>query len=169
MDKIETVSDLEALKALLAAADLPISDIGASQTFFGIYSGPTLVAAIGLEWAGSAGLLRSLVVSTAHQKQGLARRLVRHAEGHAAAKGVTTLYLLTTTAQPFFERLGFVSTSRASAPPSIASTAQFAGLCPASAAFLNKAIDGFKSISPADAGAIATGASSQYASNSGPR
>jgi len=45
---------------------------------------------------------------------------------------VERFWLLTTTAADFFERLGFRRTDRGSAPPDIASGAQFAGLCPSS-------------------------------------
>lgn len=141
MTRIEPLDDLDALAALLAQAGLPLADLAASssQEFFGISIGPALVASVGLEAYGSVGLLRSLAVLPRCRQQGMAGKLVRFAEEHAAGRGVTSLYLLTTTAEDFFTRLGYVPTSRENAPPAIAASAQFTGLCPASAVLLSKA------------------------------
>lgn len=67
--------------------------------------------------------------------------LVGEAERRARAAGVGVLYLLTTTAAGFFERLGYRQTDRAAAPREIAATRQFSGLCPASSAFMVKSLD----------------------------
>ena len=61
-----------------------------------------------------------------------------HAEQYAAAHGVHALYLLTTTAESFFEHRGYRRIDRAEAPPSIQSTREFSSLCPASSAFMIK-------------------------------
>jgi amino-acid N-acetyltransferase len=68
----------------------------------------------------------------------LGRRLVEHAEQHARERGASTVYLLTTTAESFFRSHGYTVTPRDSAPPAIRSTPEFAGLCPASSAFMSK-------------------------------
>jgi amino-acid N-acetyltransferase len=125
---------------LLEGASLPTSDLcdGDMQEFF--YAGPAgaPIGIVGLQFYGADALLRSLVVSSAHRAQGLGQRLVEHAEQHARMRGATTIYLLTTTAEHFFRARGYVVTPRASAPPAIRSTPEFAGLCPASSAFLSK-------------------------------
>jgi amino-acid N-acetyltransferase len=54
---------------------------------------------------------------------------VRDAKEH----GVRRLYLLTTDAQRFFARLGFVVVDREALPPEVRETAQFRELCPQSA------------------------------------
>jgi amino-acid N-acetyltransferase len=51
---------------------------------------------------------------------------------------VRTLFLLTTTAEGFFARLGYLHATRDVAPPAIRSTKEFAGICPASSAFMSK-------------------------------
>ena len=66
---------------------------------------------------------------------------VRHAEHYAAAHRVQAIYLLTTTAEAFFERLGYRRVDRMQAPPSIQSTREFASLCPANSAFIIKRLD----------------------------
>lgn len=70
----------------------------------------------------------------------MAGLLVSNAETWAAAQGVKTLYLLTTTAVAFFVRLGYEVISRSEAPLAIAATGQFAALCPASSTFMRKVL-----------------------------
>lgn len=140
--RLETTKELVALKALLRSVHLPVSDIAqsSSQTLFGIRDELDLVASIGLESYGQDALLRSLAVLPSYRNKGLACALLRHAEDHAAQQRLSTLYLLTVNAQDFFSRQGYMRLAREDAPASIAASAQFAGLCPASAVFLYKSI-----------------------------
>lgn len=62
------------------------------------------------------------------------------AETWAAAQGIETLYLLTTTAAQFFARRGYEVVARSDAPNVIAATSQFSKLCPASSAFMRKVL-----------------------------
>lgn len=125
---------------LLESASLPTSDLSDDDMRDFFFAGPATapVGIVGLQFYGSDALLRSLVVSTAHRARGLGHRLVEHAEHHAREHGATTVYLLTTTAESFFRSRGYVVAPRESAPPAIRSTPEFAGLCPASSAFLSK-------------------------------
>lgn len=125
---------------LLKSASLPTSDLSDEDMKEFFYAGPATapIGIVGLQFYGSDALLRSLVVSPAHRAQGLGQELVERAEQHARARGVATVYLLTTTAEHFFRSRGYVVTPRDSAPPAIRSTPEFAGLCPASSAFLSK-------------------------------
>ncbi|MNR54976.1 acetyltransferase [compost metagenome] len=86
-------------------------------------------------------LLRSLAVAPEARGSGLGQALVRFAEREAAARHIGRLYLLTNTAAPFFAKLGYQATARETAPPAIRRSAQFSGLCPASASFLSKRLD----------------------------
>jgi amino-acid N-acetyltransferase len=119
---------------------LPTSDLteaGLDHFFFcGTEQSPT--ALVGVEIFGSDALLRSLIVSEPVRAAGLGSALVRHAEGYAWHRGVRVMYLLTTTAQGFFERHGYCCIERTAAPASIQSTREFAVLCPASSAFMMK-------------------------------
>jgi arsenate reductase len=83
-------------------------------------------------------LLRSLVVDAGRRGTGEGAALLRHAESQARARGVRTLYLLTTTAEPFFARHGYARAAREAAPPAIRATREFSGICPASSAFMSR-------------------------------
>ena len=126
--------------ALLEAEGLPVSDLTDAHLehffFTGAADSPT--ALVGLEIYGIDALLRSLVVSADARTQGTGSALVVHAEEYAASRSIRAIYLLTTTAESFFERMGYRRLDRAEAPPSIRSTREFAGLCPASSAFMVK-------------------------------
>lgn len=127
-------------EALLTAASLPASDLTDEHMehffFCGAEDAPT--ALVGIELRGASALLRSLVVRPDLRSTGLGKALVEHAEAHARAHGVRSLYLLTTTAAAFFERRGYVAAPRESAPTEIRATREFSDLCPASSAFMVK-------------------------------
>ena len=140
--RIEAISLDDEVAALLAAAQLPVSDLRTSRSLNlrGLRHGGRLVGVVGIEIYGEVGLLRSLAVESAHRNAGLGTSLVADAEAWAAGHGVKTLYLLTTTAAGFFAGLGYVPAPRSDAPAAIAATAQFAGLCPASSTFMCKVL-----------------------------
>ena len=136
--------DPATVRALLAAAGLPVADLPAAHLddFWGCREGTALIGVIGLETYGAVALLRSLAVAPDRQGRGLGAALLAHAERAARQRGITALYLLTTTAEAFFARRGYVRIPREAAPPALHRTAEFAALCPASAACLRKALDG---------------------------
>jgi amino-acid N-acetyltransferase len=140
---INVITSIKAVKDLLQQCALPTADIASRQppVFFGIHIHDRLTAVVGLELFGSVGLLRSLAVLPESRGQGLARRLVAFAEDYAASRGVTSLYLLTETAETFFRKIGYQPAARSDAPQDIRATSQFAGLCPASSSFLSKHLD----------------------------
>jgi amino-acid N-acetyltransferase len=132
----------EAAATLLQSASLPASDLTDAHMEHFYFCGPAGNPAglIGLEICGPDALLRSLVVAPDHRAGGIGGRLLNHAEAEARRMGIRTLYLLTTTAEAFFARRGYVAADREKAPPDIRSTREFAGLCPASSAFMLKAL-----------------------------
>ena len=140
MSVIRPRPSLAAAKAVLAAMNLPDGDLTDSHCEHFFYWGPAHepTGLVGLELFGDVALLRSLAVTAESRSSGMGSALVRHAESHALSQGVRTLYLLTTTAEGFFARHGFARAARDAAPPAIRSTPEFAGICPASAAFMSK-------------------------------
>ena len=89
---------------------------------------------------GSDGLLRSLAVDAEAQGQGCGSSLYNQLEKHSKSIGIKTLYLLTETAEEYFERKGFKSIPRELASYSIKQTKKFSGLCPNSATLMRKSI-----------------------------
>jgi len=128
------------VQALLTECELPTDDLNGSSDvlLFGSFADADLIGVVGLEIYGPNALLRSLAVTTAARGTGLGVALLEYAENYAQANGVTSIWLLTTTAAEFFENRGYVHASRSSAPESIVATKQFAGLCPSSSAFMIK-------------------------------
>lgn len=128
------------LLTLLEAADLPASDLreGRPATFLAAMDDDELLGCVGYELGGAVALLRSLAVRPEAQGKGLGRVLVAEAERHARDAGAMDMFLLTTTAAPFFEQLGFDRIAREVAPTFIAKSPQILGLCPGSAVLLTK-------------------------------
>lgn len=126
--------------ALLEAEGLPASDLTEShlEHFFFIGTDGAPSALVGLEMYGDAALLRSLVVTAPARSRGLGSALLLHAEKYAAAHHLHALYLLTTTAETYFEHRGYRRIERSEAPPSIQATREFKSLCPSSSAFMIK-------------------------------
>jgi len=133
--------DLPDIRSLLAALELPSQDVGGpAQAFLVAREGGSLAGCVGLERCGDDALLRSLAVAPRLQGVGLGRALHAQAVESARAQGVRALYLLTTTAAPFFERAGFERVERTAAPPAVAASPEFSALCPASAVCMRLAL-----------------------------
>jgi amino-acid N-acetyltransferase len=140
MSVIRQKPPLAAAKALLESAELPTADLTEQHCEHFFYWGSAAAPSglVGLELLGGVGLLRSLVVSPGARSSGMGTALVQFAENYARSQGVHALYLLTTTAEGFFARRGYAAAARDLAPPAIRATREFAGICPASSAFLSK-------------------------------
>lgn len=160
---IEPLSSNDRIEQFLAMCGLPVSDLSSSESLrlFGYRSGSEPLGVVGLELYPPFALLRSLAVAPEQRGGGLGRTLVAFAETQAAAQGIMSLFLLTTSAAPFFAKLGYREASRATAPASIRATAQFSGLCPSSSAFMVKHLEccenGRKKIPPPRVEGPATG------------
>jgi len=131
-----------AVMYLLHAANLPTDDItdGLLHNFWGYVTEGKIVGIVGLEPFSGTGLLRSLTVDPAHRGCGLGKRLVRHAEQMASEMNMRELYLLTDSAQEFFENLGYTRVERVHAPAEIRRSREFAELCPSSSLLMKKAL-----------------------------
>jgi amino-acid N-acetyltransferase len=132
----------QSVKRLLAEAGLPTVDITFKklQNFYGYESDGQVIGIVGVEIYSSIGLLRSLVVDPRHRSEGIGSALVEFAEDFALEEGVKTLYLLTTTAEPFFLKRGYAKVPREEAPPEIQRTSEYSDICPVSSAFMMKQI-----------------------------
>lgn len=131
-------SDFDRLAFFLAGAGLPTADLKEPGRLFYRVDAGDLIGYAGIEGSGPDRLLRSLVVLPDRRRVGLGRIVLELIEDEAASMGVERLHLLTTTAARFFRTQGYADAARATAPATIAASAEFTKLCPASAAYLVK-------------------------------
>jgi arsenate reductase len=132
--------DMTELTALLTASALPTADLTLRGRQFYRFTDTLgeMVAVGGSEGRGPDRLVRSLAVLPPARGKGFGKAVAATLEHLAGNDGAKRLHLLTTTAAPFFERLGYVAADRSTAPPEISRSAEFVGLCPASAHYLIK-------------------------------
>jgi len=133
---------LEKVKALLEANGLPTSDLAdlGVDNFLGCGDETNPSGVIGLEIIGTDGLLRSLAVSEKARGFGCGKALVSSLEVFAKQKSVQDLYLLTDTAETFFEGLRYERIDREIASDGIRQTKEFMSLCPDDAAVMRKVL-----------------------------
>jgi amino-acid N-acetyltransferase len=128
------------VKRLLNESQLISSDLTPEHLrhFFGLGTKEEPEDVVGLELFGTVALLRSLAVVSSRRRTGLGSKLVAHAEDYARNKGIKSLYLLTNTAESFFQYCGYQPTGRDDAPSAIRETKEFSEICPVSSAFMVK-------------------------------
>ena len=128
------------IKRLLNASQLNSSDLTSEHLrhFFGLGAKEEPEGIVGLEVFNTVALLRSLAVVSSRRGAGLGSKLLAHAENYARNLGIKSLYLLTNTAESFFEHRGYQSTTRDDAPSAIRETKEFSEICPVSSVFMVK-------------------------------
>lgn len=136
-----TNADLSAVESLLAASDLPVEGVRDNFSNFIVAEERGAIAgAIGVEKFGSVALLRSAVVAPDNRGSGVGRRLVEQLLERAGRDGIEELYLLTTTAENYFPRFGFVRTTRSAVPDAVKASAEFHGACPDTAIVMTRRV-----------------------------
>ncbi len=131
--------DLAAVRQLLEAERLPLDDLETHlPTMIVAKRDGEVVGASAVELYADGALLRSVVVSPIAQGQGLGHLLTEAVLHLAKSRGVDTAFLLTTTAEGFFPRLGFEPISRRDVPESVQASVEFRSACPASATVMRK-------------------------------
>ena len=133
-------TDFAPVKAMLEDAGLPTEDLAPEHLAFVAEDDGRIVAAIGFQGFGHAGLLRSLVVEDGTRFKGLGRQLVAALEAQADEQGVREIWLLTLDVDRYFLALGYEVRDREEVPPEISGTAEFAELCPEDATLMSKKI-----------------------------
>ena len=131
---------LGVVKRLLGEAKLPVADLTEAHLQHFLVHGKEEApdAVVGLELCPPVALLRSLAVTAGSRRQGVGSALLANAERYAREHQVKDLYLLTTTAEEFFERAGYKRVARETAPPAIRETQELSTLCSASSVFMRK-------------------------------
>jgi amino-acid N-acetyltransferase len=129
-----TATDLPAVLELLEDYELPTAGVQDHLEHFLLeFTGNDLIGCAGLEIHGEAGLLRAVAVASSHHSQGLGSKLVQTILEHAHKQKLSSISLLTETAQDYFPRFGFQITPRENLPASLQASAEFRGACPDSA------------------------------------
>jgi amino-acid N-acetyltransferase len=129
-----TAEDVPAIDALLSDNRLPTAGFrdDVRECIVATDDG-RVVGAAGLEIYDDSALLRSVVVAAAVRGRGLGQQLSRAAVEAARRRGVQRVFLLTTTAERFFPKLGFAEVPRAAVPATVQQSVEFRGACPATA------------------------------------
>ena len=122
--------DLAAVASLLELCKLPANDLEAHDFIIAVNEN-RVVGCVGIELEGP--LLRSLAVDPESRGKGIANGLCSRLLQHAERQGIQQIYLLTDSADRFFEKIGFQKVARDDAPEWIRKHKQFTTLCPSSA------------------------------------
>ena len=134
-----TAADLPRVLALLALHQLPLEGLEKPlATLLVARHGPEIIGSAALEVYADGALLRSVAVSPDVQGHGVGRLLTEAALSLGVTIRMPAIYLLTTTAETYFTRLGFERTDRAAVPESVKASLEFESACPASAVVMRK-------------------------------
>ena len=131
--------DFGPIVRLLKSHGLPEAGLGEHMTTAVVArSEGDVVGSAVVEIYPKGALLRSLAVDRRLQGHGLGKRLTKAAIELARSSGAPAAYLLTTTAETFFPRLGFDRIERDEVPEDVRRSVEFTSACPASAVAMMK-------------------------------
>ena len=138
--------DRPGAESLLSALELPLAGLEACFRYCWLAEGddpgaggrPPVIGLAGVELYPDGALLRSVAVHPDWRGTGLGRALVTRALDTARAEGAREAYLLTTTAERWFPRLGFAPIGREQVPPGVRQSVEFREACPASAVVMHR-------------------------------
>lgn len=134
--------DLDMIKKLLDDNKLPTTDIYQDNVHF--FVGCTdngMIGVIGFEKYKNVGLLRSLAVKDPYKDQQIGTQLIKFLFNWCVSEQIDTLFLLTTSAEKYFTRFGFVDIDRHEVPDAIKQTREFKDICPVSAVVMYKKLN----------------------------
>lgn len=134
--------DLGRVLELLRQEKLP--DVGVVEQFahfLVVRDDAVVIGVCGIEVHGEQGLLRSVAVDPSFREGGVGDCLVRGALELASGKlHLKALFLLTTTAQRYFERYGFHPVAREEAPLEIKGSWELKTGCPETAVLMKRSL-----------------------------
>ena len=136
-----TSSDFKSIVELLQSEGLPTKDLSPElRNFFVVEENTKIIAVAGMEVYGRYALIRSVVVHKNSRHRSFATYLLNKLLKHAQSKSITTLYLITNSAEKYFSAKGFSVIARELVPNEIKSTEEFSTLCPSTATVMAKTI-----------------------------
>lgn len=134
-------ADLNKIEKMLRLFDLPYEDCKHHLNHFVVVEeNGEIIGTGGMELYGDIVLLRSFAVCKKYRNKAIGKRIYFKIKGSAIEQGVREIYLLTETAEQYFEKLGFNSINRDLVPEPIKQTKQFSSLCPASAIVMKSVV-----------------------------
>jgi amino-acid N-acetyltransferase len=135
--------DMDVIEAFLERERLPLAGLHEHpQHMFVARAGNRIVGCASLEVYNDAALLRSVAVDAEYRGSGVGGDLTREALDLARRHNVSTVYLLTTTAERYFPRFGFEVIDRADVPSAVRMSAEFVHACPSTAFVMRKMLTG---------------------------
>jgi amino-acid N-acetyltransferase len=133
--------EIDEVQSLLASHRLPLDGLSDHvATLIVARQEGRVVGSAALEIYRDGALLRSVAVAPSAQGHGLGHDLTEAAVRMAQEKGLAAVYLLTTTAERFFPKLGFERIDRHDVPASVQASVEFASACPSSAVVMRKTL-----------------------------
>jgi amino-acid N-acetyltransferase len=137
-----SAADLQSVFSLLDRSGLPTAGVADNFSQFLVAEADgRLVGVVGLELYGESALLRSAAVEESWRGSGVGRVLVERALDVARERGIEDVYLLTTTAENYFPKFGFVCVRRDEVAQGVRSSVEFQAACPASATVMCKHVN----------------------------
>jgi amino-acid N-acetyltransferase len=134
--------DLTTIERMLEVNKLPLVGVrDGIDDFLVAERDGVILGVIGLEVYDDRGLLRSAAVDADQRGTGVGAALVGALIESGRGRGLKELVLLTTTAERWFPRFGFVTIARDDTPVAVRRSAEFRGACPASATVMRLALD----------------------------
>lgn len=128
--------DVTAFEQLLLLANLPADDLLEAGRFFVLEDARGLVGFGGLEGMGPDQLLRSVAVAPGLRHRGFGAMATERLAEQARVDGARRLWLLTTSAEDYFGRLGWTRVDRAGAPGTVQNSRMYREFCPLEAVLM---------------------------------
>jgi len=136
-----SIQQRQSIVQLLQSLQLPVNDLPDSlDSFVVAEKDGAIIGVAGLELYGQFGLLRSVAVNPQHRNKQLGKKLVAAIEQKASSLKLSQLILLTETAEPYFEKLGYKQLQRNDVPGPVKQSSEFSHVCPVSAVVMQKQI-----------------------------
>ncbi|AIF53456.1 arsenite methyltransferase [Pelosinus sp. UFO1] len=130
--RIAKDTDLSAIHKLLLENGLTSSGVEENLANFLVAVQERVIGVIGLEFAGTQVMLRSMAVLQEFRKRKIATALVEHSLSIARQAGIQEIYLLTQTAEKFAARWGFYKIERSEISADLMQSSALDSCCPTS-------------------------------------
>lgn len=136
------LSHFEEVVQFLHKVKLPTEDLSENSLagFILAFDNSHLIGTAGIEYHNKYALLRSVAIDETQRNKKIAEALTKQILLEAESKGVCEVFLITNTADQYFEKQGFITVERVNVPIEIVTTQQFSTICPSSAVVMKKAL-----------------------------